>query len=337
MKRIISLFLVLAMLLGLAACQTTTPTPTVTAPPTTAPPTDPPKSANYLKIGSMLDSAMNLDPLTSTYNQVFEINDTVFNRLVQPDPVTLELKPYLIVDWPKVNDDGTVFTFELRKGVKFHDGTELTAYDVEYTFTRFFTPKWNNLNTWMADFILGAEDLMEGHTTTLAGFTVIDDYHFSIELEYGYTAFLACLAVPPLAIVPKDACEAAGPGKWGVETFIGTGQYQLKSFNPGVELILERNDNYWGPIAKLDGIQWNHMLPEVALITWEAGDIDICGVDVSLVDGYLTRFPNNVREQTYVGSHWLSFNCDLPPMDNILVREAVGLATNIAELCEDYF
>jgi len=295
-----------------------------------------PAGQNYLKVGSLLDAAMNIDPITSTYNQVFHIADAICNRLVQPDPVTMELKPYLIEKFPDVSADSKVFTFQLKKGIKFHNGVELKARDVEYTFTRFFDPKWNNLNTWMADFILGAEAMMEGESTTLAGFKVIDDYTFSIELEYPYTAFIAVLAVPPLAIMPKDACEAAGE-RWGIDTMIGTGQYKIKSFRPGVELIIERNDDYWGTKAKLDGVQWNQMTLETQLIEWEAGSIDFCDVDVSLVDGFMQKYPNNVLEQTFVGTHWLLFNQSMKPLDDIRVREAIGLATDIDTLCKDYF
>jgi len=317
------LLLAAIMVFGLAACSKGTSAKA-------------PEGQNYLKIGGLLDSAMNLDPITSTYNTVFEIDGAIFNQLIQPDPVTMELKPYLIEAFPEVSADSKVFTFHLRKGVKFHDGTELTSKDVEFTFTRFFDPKWNNLNMWMADFILGAQDMMDGKASSLAGFKVIDNYTFSIELEYPFTAFLAVLAVTPLSIMPKDACEKAGD-RWGIDTIIGTGQYKVKSFNPGVELIVERNNDYWGQKAKLDGIQWNHMLAETQLLEWEAGTIDVCGVDVSLVDGYLQKFPNNVVEQEYVGTHWLGFNFDKPPLNDIRVREAVGLATNVDALCKDYF
>jgi peptide/nickel transport system substrate-binding protein len=323
MKKATVFLLAAVMVLGLAACSKKTGGKA-------------PKGQNYLKIGSLLDAAMNLDPITTTYNWVYEIDNAVFNQLVQPDPVTMELKPYLIENFPEVSADSTVFTFHLKKGVKFHDGAELKSKDVEFTFNRFFDPEWNNVNMWMADFILGAQEMMEGKASSLAGFKVIDDYTFSIELQYPYTAFVAILAIPPLAIMPKDACEKAGK-RWGIDTMIGTGQYKLKSFKPGVELIIERNNSYWGPKAKLDGVQWNHMLAETQLLEWEAGTIDICAVDVGLVDGYMEKYPNNVREQEYVGTHWLSFNFDIPPFNDARVREAVGLATNADALCQDYF
>jgi len=294
------------------------------------------KGPNYLKVGSLLDAAMNIDPITSTYAQVFSIACTLANQLVQPDPKTMELKPVLIEKFPDVSADSKTFTFKLKKGVKFHNGQELKSKDVEFTFTRFFDPKWKNLNTWMADFILGAQDMMNGKAQTLKGFKVIDDYTFSIELEYPYTAFIAVLAVPPLAIYPKDACSAAGE-RWGVDTIIGTGMYKLKSFKPGVELIIERFDDYHGTKAKLDGVQWNHMTRETQLIEWEAGTIDFCDVDVSLVDGFIKKYPNNVQETTFVGSHWLNFNQSMKPLDNVKVRQAIGLATNIDALCKDYF
>ena len=321
--KITVLLLVAVMVFGFVSCSKGTASKT-------------PEGQNYLKIGALMDATMNLDPITTTYNWVFETSNAIFNQLIQPDPVTMELKPYLIENFPDVSADSTVFTFHLKKGVKFHDGAELTSKDVEFTFNRFFDPKWGNLNMWMADFIVGAQDMMDGKASSLAGFKVIDNYTFSIQLEYPFTAFLAILAVPPLAIMPKAACEKAGE-RWGIDTIIGTGQYKVKSFNPGIELIVERNNDYWGTKARLDGIQWNHMLAETQLLEWEAGTIDICGVDLSLVDGYIQKYPNNVVEQEYVGTHWLIFNQDLKPFNDVRVREAVGLATNVNALVQDYF
>lgn len=243
MKRILALMLATAMLFAFAACNTTKPGSTTTAgggaaTTTTAPPVSNPK---ILKVGSDMSSIGNLDSLLSTYNSVFQNSDAVFDQLISKDPYTLELKPNLIVDFPTVSEDGKIFTFELKQGVKFHDGTELTSKDVEYTFARFFDPDAGNLNGWMANMIKGSQAMMDSGTNgtidKLEGFTVIDTYHFSIELDFGYTAFLAVLAVSPLNIVPMDACEAAGE-RWGIDTLIGTGPYKLELFTPNVELIL---------------------------------------------------------------------------------------------------
>ncbi|HIU42809.1 MAG TPA: ABC transporter substrate-binding protein [Candidatus Ventrousia excrementavium] len=350
MKRLLALLLALCMLFALAACggggETTSPDDTSQNP--DDPPGDTPDDSdaapvdNVVRMGRDMASVGNLNSLLTTYNSIFEVSDCVFDQLIRKNPYTLELEPNLIVDFPEISNDGTLFTFELKQGVKFHDGTELTAKDVQYTFSRFFDPDSGNLNGWMANMIKGSQDMIDsgtnGQIDTLESVVVIDDYHFSIELEYGYTAFLAVLAVAPLNIVPMDACEAAGD-RWGIDTLIGTGPFKLESFNPNNEIVLVRNDDYHGEVVQLDGVEILNMDANTALIEWEAGTIDVCSVSTSLVDGYLDNpdYADNVQFTEYIGIHCLNFNQDLEPFDDQRVRLAVGLATDIQSLCDGYF
>ncbi len=350
MKRLLALLLALCMLFALAACggggETTPPDDTSQNP--DDPPGDTPDDSdaapvdNVVRMGRDMASVGNLNSLLTTYNSIFEVSDCVFDQLIRKNPYTLELEPNLIVDFPEISNDGTLFTFELKQGVKFHDGTELTAKDVQYTFSRFFDPDSGNLNGWMANMIKGSQDMIDsgtnGQIDTLESVVVIDDYHFSIELEYGYTAFLAVLAVAPLNIVPMDACEAAGD-RWGIDTLIGTGPFKIESFNPNNEIVLVRNDDYHGEVVQLDGVEILNMDANTALIEWEAGTIDVCSVSTSLVDGYLDNpdYADNVQFTEYIGIHCLNFNQDLEPFDDQRVRLAVGLATDIQSLCDGYF
>ncbi|NCB04039.1 MAG: ABC transporter substrate-binding protein [Clostridia bacterium] len=342
MKKFLALMLAAVMLFSFAACNKTESGDGTTAAggDTTAPTAS--GEPKILKVGTDMGDMGNLNSLLSTYNTIFQNSDAVFDQLISKDPYTLELKPNLIVDFPTVSEDGKTFTFELKQGVKFHDGTELTTKDVEYTFARFFDSDYGNLNNWMANMIKGSQAMIDAEPNQqidkLEGFTVIDDYKFSIELDYGYTAFLAVLAVSPLNIVPMDACEAAGE-RWGIDTLIGTGPYKVETFTPNVELLLARNDDYHGDKVKFDKVDVLHMDSNTALIEWEAGNIDVTAVDVSLVDGYLDNpeTADNVKFQEYVGIHCLNFNQKLKPFDDQRVRLAVGLATDIQSLCDGYF
>lgn len=352
MKKIVALFLALTLSLATFGCTqsetgTTDPTtaPTTsgggTTEATTAGSTEPSVSGpKVLKVGEDMASLNTLNSLHTTYNNIFESSDAMFDQLISKDPYTLELKPNLLTKMPEISEDGKTFTFELKQGVKFHDGTELTAKDCVFTFNRFFDPAFENMNTWMADMILGAKEMVEaeGAITELESVKFIDDYHFSIELEYGYTAFLAVLAVAPLNIVPMDACIAAGD-RWGLDTVIGTGPFKLKSFEPSVKLVMEKNPDYHGELPKIDQIEVINMDASTALIEWEAGTIDVCGVDVSLVDGYLNDpdFADNVKFQEYAGIHTLNFNQEIAPLDDARVRLAIGLATDSQALCDGYF
>ena len=139
MKRLLALLLALCMLFALAACggggETTSPDDTNQNP--DDPPGDTPDDSdtapvdNVVRMGRDMASVGNLNSLLTTYNSIFEVSDCVFDQLIRKNPYTLELEPNLIVDFPEISNDGTLFTFELKQGVKFHDGTELTAKDVQ--------------------------------------------------------------------------------------------------------------------------------------------------------------------------------------------------------------
>lgn len=119
---------------------------------------------NVVRMGRDMASTGNLDSLLTTYNNIFEVSDCVFDQLIRKNPYTLELEPNLITDFPEISEDGTLFTFELKQGVKFHDGTELTSKDVQYTFSRFFDPDYGNLNGWMANMIKGSQAMMDSES-----------------------------------------------------------------------------------------------------------------------------------------------------------------------------
>ena len=352
MKKYVALLLSIIILVASFGCATgsapppggsataTTASSGGTATATTVAATTANASPKILRVGEDMSSLITVNSLHTTYNNIFESSDAMSDQLIAKDPYTLELQPALLTKMPDISADGKTFTFELKQGVKFHNGDELTAKDCVFTFNRFFDPAYGNMNTWMADMILGAKEMVsaEGTITALDSVKFIDDYHFSIELEYGYTAFLAVLAVAPLNIVPMDACLAAGD-RWGIDVYYGTGPFMFKSFEPGVKLVMEKNPNYHGTAAKIDQIEVTHMEPSTALIEWEAGTIDVCAVDVSLVDGYLDdpEFADNVKFQEYVGIHTLNFNQELKPLDDVRVRTAIGLATNSQALCDGYF
>ncbi len=349
MKRLLSLLLALSMLFALAACGKGTEDPGNKNPddsqngaPTEGGGTAAEPADNVVRYGLDMANMGNLNSLLSTYNQIFQASDCMFDQLLRKNPYTLELEPNLLTDFPEISEDGTLFTFELKQGVKFHDGTELTAKDVQYTFSRFFDPDSGNLNGYMANMIKGADEMLKSETNgkidMLDSITIIDDYHFTIELSYGYTAFQSILAVAPLGIVPMDACEAAGD-RWGIDTLIGTGPFKMESFNPNNELVLVRNEEYHGNVPKLAGVEFINMDANTALIEWEAGTIDVCAVGTDLVDGYLDNpeYTDNVQFVEYVGIHALIFNQGMKPFDDQRVRLAVGLATDTQSLCDGYF
>lgn len=332
-KKVISIILVLALVLGLTSCNN----------PKNNQASE--KSANdepsdkILKVAGRYEGLATLDIQLSSYNYIFEICDVIFENLIGKDPETLELYPVLIEEMPEISEDGKTFTFTLKKGIKFHDGTELTSKDVEFSLNRFFKPETKCVNTWMADMIAGSKELMDGKSDKLSGFKLIDDYKFSIELYYPFVPFLSVLAASPLKIYPEKACSEAGD-KWGVDVVVGTGPFAVEKFEPKSKLVVSRFDDYHDEIKKLDKIEFLNMEPGTSLLEFEAGTIDVCRhLDTQLVETYKNDpdLKDNVKFQEYLGVYYLNFNQAQKPLDDIRVREAIRLATDVDSLCNVHF
>ena len=346
MKKLLAFSLACIMLFAMAACApedsgTTTTTAPSSSSGTTTKPADTTSGSQtggekIVRCGRELSSLGNLDVWLTTYNIIFEHSDAILDRLIDKNPDTLDLELNLLESFPTLSDDGLTYSFKLKEGVKFHDGTELTTEDVEFTFIRFFYRDGASVNAELVAMIKGADAMMKGEATTLEGFEIVDKYNFNITLEYPYTAFESILSISMLPILPKKACTEAGD-KWGIDVFIGSGPYILKEFTPFVKLRMDKNPDYHGKVPEVDAIEVIHMDYDTALLEWEAGTIDIAVFQsLELVADYQARFPNNVLGQEYVGTIWLQLNQDLEPLNNLKVRQAIAHATDKSEIVQGY-
>ena len=183
-----------------------------------------------------------LDMQVSTGSLSASIADEITESLLRFDDDNNE-EPVLITDFPTVSEDGTVYSFELKQGVKFTNGTELTARDVKFTFERMFTPATGAKSFSYFSMIQGAKDMLDGKADQLSGFEIQDDYHFTITLEYPFAPFVKNLGTSYANIFPQDACTAAG-ADWGIDdNLIGTGPYKIQSNDPNTEAVLVKNED----------------------------------------------------------------------------------------------
>lgn len=168
-----------------------------------------------------------LDLMTSPTNVTRTIGVHIFESLVTFND-KYELIPQLAQNW-EANGDSSAYTFHLRKGVKFHNGQEMTAADVKASLERFrkVSPRAGDL-----------KDIKEIRTP--------DPYTVVIELSRPSGAFLGLLAnpLPPVTIMPKSVTEAIGNGKAKNEQIIGTGPYKLAEWIADRHIKLVRFDDY---------------------------------------------------------------------------------------------
>jgi peptide/nickel transport system substrate-binding protein len=185
-----------------------------------------------------------LDParITDTYGR--SVSQQIFDGLVQFDQ-TLAVKPALAAFW-RASRDGLTWTFELRKGVKFHHGREVVADDVVYSFSRLLDPRTKSGAAELFLNIKGAREFAQGRARTVEGLVALDRHTVQVTLEEAAVPFVAVIPVGQAKIVPRDLVEAQGAA-FGAQP-VGTGPFKFVRWERGKEIVLGANpDHFDGP------------------------------------------------------------------------------------------
>lgn len=324
-KRLLAVFLLVLMIVSLTACgggKSSTAVP-----------------KKVLTIAATVDPGT-ADPQMTTEEYLMPLN--VFDRLVEAvsiEPGKSELVPGLAEKWD-ISPDGKVYTFHLRKGVKFHNGEELTAEDVVYTFDRMLNPATKALNTDFLSMIAGADERMEGKADHTSGLKVIDKYTVEITLKGPFAPFLANIATPAGSIFNKKATEAAGQD-FGLHP-VGTGPFKLKEWKYNDQIVLEAFPDYFRGKAPLDQLVVKIVPdPETQRMLFETGKLDV--FDLDNARSQIPYFRDNPKWKDHivsgprVGTYYYALNQAIPPLDNVKVRQAIQYAINRELLLEKLY
>ncbi|HEY7470409.1 MAG TPA: ABC transporter substrate-binding protein [Acidimicrobiia bacterium] len=235
-------------------------------------------------VATVNDDVFNLDPAAVNGNDVgMDVILNVYDRLVAIPPDGGSPVPSLSTEVPTpdnglISADGLTYTFPLREGVVFSDGTEMTAEDVKYSWDR------------VVELALpeGQSELFSNVAET----RVVDDYTFEVTLNQVDAAFLAFLAAAPAAsVVSMDAVESNGgivagqPNEYMAQNMVGTGPYTLASWERGDRMSFDINPDYWGEPAHLP-VRWELIVdsPATGLQAKEYDIVDISPTDVPSIE-----------------------------------------------------
>lgn len=283
--------------------------------------------------------AYNEEPQTSDGQMTtscYMIPMNVYDRLIEcitTAPGKSALVPGLATKWD-VSKDGKVYTFHLRKGVKFQNGEEFTARDVVYTFDRMLDPKTKALNTDILDFVLGAQDRMDGKAATTAGLKALDKYTVQITLAKPFVPFLAIMASPQASILNEKFTRPLG-NKYGLsaKATCGTGPFILKDWTLNDHHTMVANPNYFRGRPQIDKFVVKIVTdPETMRMLFEAGEIDLFDCDFAM--SQIPYFTSHAKwgKQTVsgprVGLYYYSINQAIKPFDNVKVRQAFQMAVD---------
>jgi ABC-type transport system substrate-binding protein len=257
----------------------------------------------------------------------------LFNGLVRLDE-NLNIVPDIAERW-NISPDGKVYTFFLRRGVKFLNGREVVAQDFKYSFERILSPHFRSPNTWVLEKIEGAEDYMRGRAGSVKGIEVMDKRILRLKLKEPFSAFLSLLTMTPCYVVPREEAEkpdfSTNPS--------GTGPYKLKKWLHNNEIILDRREDYFewwrsnsGSPASTNGVKGivYRIIPEdlTALTEFEVSNIDALSLPASAIKRYINE-PERARwiiSKEGLNIYYLGANCSRPPLNNPLLRKAIGYA-----------
>jgi peptide/nickel transport system substrate-binding protein/oligopeptide transport system substrate-binding protein len=253
----------------------------------------------------------------------------VFDGLLDYDDTT-NIMPRLAESMPEVSDDGTVYTFKLRQGVKFQNGREFTADDVVYTITRVLDPKTGSPGAGFYVGIKGAQDFIDGKATSVEGIQALDQYTVQFTLSQPDVTFLNKMALNFAFIVPKEEVEKAGENFGHVP--VGTGPFKLTEWQPGQYLEFERNPDYfYEGLPYLDQVRIEvGVEPDVALLRLEKDEIQMMGDPPPGADW--TRissdaaWANRIEKTPQVNTTYIAINTGMPPFDDVKVRQALNHA-----------
>jgi len=288
-------------------------------------------TTNYLKVSMAADPGT-ADAQKTTDSYALPLN--IFDRLVEIEttsPGQSKLVPGLAETW-EASADGLVYTFHLRKNVKFHNGEIFKADDVLYTFDRMLDPKTKALNTDFLNMIAGANDRLDGKATSVSGLKVIDDNTIQITIEKPFGPFLANLATPAGSIYNRKATTEAGD-QFGLDPkkTIGTGPFMLDSWKLNDSCVAVAFKDYFRGVAKIEGINFK-IVPDVETerMLFETGELDIfdCDNARSQIPYFekSDKWKNQIVSGPRVGVYYYSINQSIKPFNDVRVRKAMQMA-----------
>lgn len=310
-------------------------------------------------VASYASDASSLDPAGQNDLPSDQRRNVIYEGLFYLDE-DLNPQPRLATDYEQTDD--TTWVFNLREGVKFHDGTDFNADAVKASFERIMDPAVASARANIFEMI--------------SEINVIDDYTIEIVTEYPFAPFLNYLAHDGAGIVSKEVidedyqnaidqsdqdisldefyelreaggeeyeavAQAVGNNTGAIieQKPIGTGYMQFQSRTPGEEIVVERFDDYWDEPAKLDTVTFKVVVEDASRIAeLESGQSHfIQGFD----NGHWERIENHPEMETYpvynLSNEYIGMNTQEGPLEDKRVRQAIAHMVDKEEIMEGIY
>ncbi len=280
---------------------------------------------NVLVVGQIAEPK-SLDPHAVTAVNDFRILMNVYDGLVRYTDGTLEVEPGLAESWT-ISDDGLVYTFKLRDGVTFHDGTPLNAEAVKFNFDRMLDENhpYHDTGPFPLSFFFSA----------IESVAALDDSTVEFTLNAPYAPFLSNLAYPTGLIVSPEAVKAHG--KDFGRNPAGTGAFQFAEWESNAKVVVTRNPDYWDGVAPLEAVVYRPITDaNTRVAEMLSGGIDLMvEVPPDNVAGFDEDAAFELHEQAGPHVWFLILNAKEGPFADKRVRQAVNYAIDKKALVEN--
>ena len=277
--------------------------------------------------------SVSLDPAAVTDGESFKVTQNVQETLLNFGQQDTTINDGLATKW-EPSEDGLTYTFTLREGVKFHDGTDFNAEAVVKNFERWAGGSEDLFPYYGSMF--GGYEGDEGHV--IESVTAEGDYTVIFKLTRAQAPFLKNIAMSPFAIASPTAFEAAGD-KYG-DSPVGTGPFKFVEWKRNDSITIEKNEEYWNSEEpKLDRVVFRAIPDNSArLNALLTGEIDLAdGVNPS--DGATVESEAALQlfERPSMNVGYLGLTSTRPPFDNQKVRQAVNYAIDKQAIVDAFF
>ena len=267
-----------------------------------------------------------LDPQAVTAVNDFRILMNVYDGLVRYQDGALEVTPGLAESWD-ISADGTLYTFKLRQGVNFHDGSPLNAEAVKFNFDRMLREDhpYHDTGPFPLSFFFSA----------IQETTVLDEYTVQFKLDGPYAPLLSNLAYPTGLIVSPAAVQQHGK-EFGRHPS-GTGPYTFKEWASNQHVIVERNADYWDGAPSMETVVFRPITDaNTRVAEMLSGGVDLM---VEVPPDSLQQFNSNAAFNVYeqAGPHlwFLILNLKEGPFADKRVRQAINYAIDKKALVDN--
>lgn len=270
-------------------------------------------------VPDLVESSQNFDPLFLVDVHAVDVAATFYSTLLRAGDGAA-VTPDLAESWDS-DPNGRRYRFRLRRGLKFHDGSKLTAADVKAAFERSLSPRRKSPASWIFDDVVGAEAYRRGQADTVSGMRVTGELELEIELLEPKAFFLNLLTLP-LTSVGRTS-QGGLP--------VGTGPFRVVEIVRGQRMVLERNPDFHIPerplVDRLEIVFFRDQQSAVDAVA--SGECDVLS---NLTQREVLRSASErigVVSNTALSTNFLVMHCRSRPFDDVRVRRAVQALVDI--------